>query len=270
MTTESIACLSDRALLDATAQAVHSECRTTAGLIALLAEVGSRQLYLGEGYSSLFTYCTQALHLSESAAFGRIAAARAARRFSSILARLAAGDLTLTAVTLLAPHLTTENHELLLDAARHKSKRDVERLVATLHPQPDEPSSVRRLPDLEQPLTGQQRTDLTPPVSAETGSAETLTTAVDAIPPPPAIPSPPVVVPIGPERYLMRITIGGQTYLKLERARDLLRHAIPTGDAAAIVDRALTVLVEQLERQKAALTPRPRAAYAGPRPRVRR
>src|SRR6185436_246167 len=66
------------------------------------------------------------------------------------------------------------------------------------------------------------------------------------------------VAPIAPERYLMRVTLSGDAHRKLERARNLLRHSIPNGDAAAIVDRALTVLVEQLERTKVAATSRPR------------
>jgi 5-methylcytosine-specific restriction endonuclease McrA len=37
----------------------------------------------------------------------------------------------------------------------------------------------------------------------------------------------------------------------LERARDLLRHTIPHGDPPLIIDRALTVLVQQLEKRKA-------------------
>ena len=66
-------------------------------------ELDVRRLYLGEGCSSLFTYCTQVLHLSEHAAYGRIEAARAARRFPVILELLTDGVVTLTAVTLLAP-----------------------------------------------------------------------------------------------------------------------------------------------------------------------
>jgi 5-methylcytosine-specific restriction endonuclease McrA len=58
----------------------------------------------------------------------------------------------------------------------------------------------------------------------------------------------------------MRITLNAEAHRKLERARDLLRHSIPNGDAAAIVDRALTLLVEQLERTKVGLTSRPRRA----------
>ena len=37
-------------------------------------------------------------------------------------------------------------------------------------------------------------------------------------------------------------------------ARALLRHQIPNGDPAAVVERALTVLVEQLEKVKYAST----------------
>jgi hypothetical protein len=266
MATESIA-MSDRDLLDAAARAVQSESRATAALLALLAEIDSRRLYLGEGFSSLFAYCTQVLHLSEPAAFSRIAAARAARRFSAILPRLAAGEISLTTVTLLAAHLTEENHGAVLDAARHKSKRDVERLVASLRPQPDVPSSVRRLPEIDRPRPDPGSMNLTPSVSTKVPSASKLTTTVDASQ---RVASRPVVAPIAPERYLMRITIGSDTFLLLERARDLLRHAVPSGDPAAIVRRALTVLVAQLERQKAAITHRPRPAQVARRPGVRR
>jgi hypothetical protein len=71
---------------------------------------------------------------------------RAARRFPIILEGLAAGELTLASVKLLAPHLTPENHADVLTRARHQSKREVELLVAALHPQPDVPSVIRKLP----------------------------------------------------------------------------------------------------------------------------
>lgn len=100
--------------------------------VRLIAALDARALYLGEGYSSLFTYCTQALHLSEHAAYARIEAARAARRWPRILEQLKDGSLTLTNACLLARHLTTGNHSALLDEARHKSKREVEQLIARL------------------------------------------------------------------------------------------------------------------------------------------
>jgi hypothetical protein len=71
-------------------------------LIRSLVEFDARGLYLREGCSSLFTYCTQVLHLSEGSAYNRIETARAARRYPKVLEALELGDLTLTAVRLLA------------------------------------------------------------------------------------------------------------------------------------------------------------------------
>ena len=112
--------LSDQDLLAEVKVAAEREREATARMIALLSQLDARRLYLGEGYSSLFVYCTQALHLSEHAAYGRIEAARAARKFPIILDLLSEGSVTLTAVTLLAPHLTPVNHLEVLSDARHQ------------------------------------------------------------------------------------------------------------------------------------------------------
>src|SRR5262252_6305815 len=89
-------------------------------------------IHLRQGYSSLFTYCRDALSLSEHEAYNRIEVARAARRFPAILEMLADGALNLTNVRLLAPHLTLENHQGVLASARGKRKIDVEEIVARL------------------------------------------------------------------------------------------------------------------------------------------
>src|SRR6187399_2357610 len=134
MTTNSTAQMSNAELLRATERAACDECRATRELLALLAEVDARRLYLAEGCSSLFSYCTQVLRLSEHAAYGRIAAARASRRWPAILELLATGQLNLTTAVLLGPHLTDENQEAMLEASCHKSKSEVERLIAALQP----------------------------------------------------------------------------------------------------------------------------------------
>jgi len=125
-TIHAVAHLSNEELLAQVKSLAARERLATVALIASLAELDERRLYLAEGCSSLFTYCTQVLHLSEHAAYGRIEAARAARRFSLMLALLAEGALTLTTICLVAPHLTAENHADVLESARNKSKRDVE------------------------------------------------------------------------------------------------------------------------------------------------
>src|SRR5262245_42901304 len=90
-----LAAMTDDELLARVCNLAQRERAATVHLIAALAELDSRRLYLGGGYSSLFTYCTQALHLSEHAAYGRIEAARAARRFPVILDLLVEGAVTL-------------------------------------------------------------------------------------------------------------------------------------------------------------------------------
>ena len=90
------------------------EREATVDLITHLAELDKRRLYLGAGFSSLFTYCTEVLGLSEHAAYHRIVAARTARRFPVLLRMLAQGSLNLTSVRLLASHLTNGNLEELL------------------------------------------------------------------------------------------------------------------------------------------------------------
>jgi hypothetical protein len=72
----------------------------------------------------------------------------------------------------------------------------------------------------------------------------------------------PVVTPLAPEWYKVQLTIDRETHDKLRRVQGLMRHVNPTGDAAVIFDRALTLLLEDLERRKVAATTRPRAARA--------
>jgi 5-methylcytosine-specific restriction endonuclease McrA len=79
---------------------------------------------------------------------------------------------------------------------------------------------------------------------------------VSSSPPPMARPS--IIAPLAPERYKVQFTVGRQTHDKLRRAQDLLRHSVPNGDPAQIFDRALTLLVEHLERSKLAAAKRPR------------
>src|SRR5439155_715787 len=82
-----IARLSDRHLLDETKRLASRERDVTAELIAHLAEIEERGLHRAAGFGSMFEYCREVLRLSEHAAYGRIEAARAARRFPVILER---------------------------------------------------------------------------------------------------------------------------------------------------------------------------------------
>jgi hypothetical protein len=250
--------LCNRALLQETARLAASERSATVQLISAIAEVDARRLYLGEGCSSLFVYCTRVLRLSEHAAYGRIEAARAARRFPRIGELLAEGALTLTAVTLLGRHLTSDNAGQVLEAARFKTKREVEEIVAAMRPRPDVVASVRKLPP-PRPVLAPAHTRAAN-VGRNAVEERVLPTALapavsaSAISAPPA--ARPLIAPIAPERYKVQLTVDRDTHDKLRRAQDLLRHAIPNGDPAEIFNRALTLLVEHLEKQKFAATTR--------------
>ena len=138
--------LTNDALIAAVERLARVSRETTAELIAHLVVMEERNLHLACGFSSLFLYCRRVLHFSESEAYDRMQAARAARRFPVILAMLSAGSLHLTAVRLLAPHLKSEDHLALLGGALHKSAEKVRELLARWFPQPDVAASVRRLP----------------------------------------------------------------------------------------------------------------------------
>jgi hypothetical protein len=120
--------------------------RVESDLVAHIGEVDARRLYAREACSSMFAYCMEVLHLSEHEAYLRIAAARASRKYPTILAMLGDGRLHLSGIGKLASHLTEANCEEVLARAAHKSKREIEELVAELAPKPDVPASVRKLP----------------------------------------------------------------------------------------------------------------------------
>ena len=188
--------ISDGELLAAVEQFAAAERRATVPLIQALMELDSRRLYLGQGFSSLFSFCTEALHLSEHAAYNRIEVARAARRVPRLLVALRDGDINLTVARLLAPHITARNCREMLARARHKGSRDIEALVAAV---------LRR-----------------------------------------------------PERHYLQLTVSKEAFEKLQQVRNLMRHITPHGDLAVIFDRAISLLLAQLERTRLAAVKVPR------------
>jgi hypothetical protein len=263
--------LSDGALIAEVTRCARDERHATAQLVAHLAELDARQLYLGAGKSSLFAYCHDVLGLSADAAYNRVEAARVCRLFPQTLAQLDDGSLTVTSVRLLSRHLTAENHRELLAAASRRSKREVEELVAVRFPKPDTPTSVRKVPE---------RTPSRLPVAKESAQAVSIPIMTMAAPlavsvapepvwqHPPVSPRRPPVKPLVADRYEIRFTASAATRDKLKVAQDLLRHAIPSGDIAAIFDRALSELIEAHSRRKMAVVRRPvkvRSVSAGAR-----
>src|SRR6478735_7369832 len=173
----------------------------TAQVLAHLVELEERMLHLELGFSSLFSYCVEALGMSEGAAGRRVAAARVCRRFSGAFERVAQGQLHLCALCALAPHLTADNATELMDACRGKTRRQVEELLALRFPRPDVREQIRRLPTrtgvsvAEQALPVAQAVESFAPLSVETsGQISAQSSAISANPPSP--PMGPVAAPV--------------------------------------------------------------------------
>jgi hypothetical protein len=90
-----------------------------------------------------------------------------------------------------------------------------------------------------------------------------IAASASSVAPAPVLPvpaPPPIIRATAPERYRVQFTIGQESHDRLRRLQALLRREIPDGDTAAIFDRALTLLLDEVEREKlgAAASPRPR------------
>ena len=141
----------DDELLRRLAEILRQSRHAESDLVAHIGEVDERRLFAREASPSMFAYCTEVLHLSEAEAYLRITAARAAREHPLLLTMLGDGRLHLIGIVKLARHLTPENRDDLLERATHKSKRQIEQLIAEIAPRPDAPTTVRKLPDRRAP-----------------------------------------------------------------------------------------------------------------------
>jgi hypothetical protein len=164
------------------------------------------------------------------------------RRFPILLDAIASGRVHLSSIVLLRDHFTDDNIDDLLDRAAGKSKREIEELVARLAPKADVPSLMRKLPD---------RVEMTAPPQA----------APRAVRQPPK----PQVQPLSETRYRVQLTASAALRDKLEHARRLMSHSNPAGDLAAVVEEAIDLLIEKLEKAKLGKTDRPRAATKPPK-----
>jgi hypothetical protein len=222
--------MSDRELVERLVELLREERRLTAAVLVHLGEVEARQLYRPAAYSSMHGYCTRALGMSEDQAFKRIRAARVVRRFSVVGAAVEEGLLHLSGVVLLAPRLTADNACALVAEASGKSKAEIDVVLARVAPKPDVPQRLERVAE---------QTELAP--AAGDGVAPA---------PPRYVEGGAKLAPLAPERFALQVTIGEATERKLRRAQALLRHQVPSGDLAEVVDRALDALLDRVEGRK--------------------
>ena len=249
--------LADRLVLPGLKSVVARGCVNTAETLAYVAVADERKLYLAEGYSCMHRYCEGELHMSEDAAYKRIQAAKAARDFPVLFDEVESGRLHLSAVCLLAPHLTRENADGLIRGAKHQSKARIELLLAERFPRPDAPTLVMAIEAMG--VAGQGH-----PADACGGGSQLAPGQVDvngvqcvsasALQPAPRA----KVTPLAPQRFRVEVTLDGDAHRDLVQAQALLGREVPRGDVAEVLKRALHEYVLRLQRRKCAATDRPR------------
>jgi 5-methylcytosine-specific restriction endonuclease McrA len=164
-----LAHLSDDELLANTRRLVGKSNQLLAALLAHLAEVEARGVHRTRRCASLYTYCIYELRFSEDAAARRSAAARLVKQFPVLFAAIANGELHLTGLLMIGPHLTFENHAAVLGRAKFRTKKELGKLVRDLNPLPqvaDRMQPIGPAPMLapRNPTWEQYVTSLAPPI----------------------------------------------------------------------------------------------------------
>ena len=247
-TPSALAQLSESELLERFETLVACDRHNTTQLLVAIAEIDERKLWAKHACPSMFVLCVERFHMSEQVTAKRIWAARTARRFPVILEMVERGELHLSAIHLLARHLTPQNCSDVLRRARHKSSREIERLVAALAPRPDVASSVRALRrtvvDTAQGAAaasgGAARDSHSASASdshSASASAPASTAAVQSCP----IPSCPIpaqrgsavsgpaarpITALSPRRYKIEITVDEETHDKLRSLQLMARDGV--------------------------------------------
>jgi hypothetical protein len=286
--------LSDAELLSATRRLVGRSNQLLASLLAHLAEVEARGIHRVRACASLYTYCIYELRFSEDEAFRRVSAARLVRRFPALLDAIATGELHLTGVLMLGPHLTPDNLLEVLALAKHRTKKELARLVRRLDPLPEVSSRIEPLGPAPSRLvspapTWSQAVDALNPVrelepgarprdwmnstqsaaSANDGSGATRLdngasagehALADEDEDRGERPAEVVRGRLEHQRYKVQFEASEEYVELIEKAKGLLSHAAPRPDLGDLHLRAMRALVAELERKKYAMATRQRFA----------
>ena len=284
----SFARLSDDELLANTRRLVGRSNQLLAALLAHLAEVETRGVHRSRRCASLYTYCIYELRFSEDAAARRSAAARFAKEFPTLLDAVAAGELHLTGLLMIGPHLTRENHAEVLARAKFRTKKELTKLVRDLNPLPEVPDCIEPLGPEQQPILSarnpswqQLAAALSPQVrelpagdepsswandglesiaahelALQRANGDAASAADSALPVGP-VPSdlPPVT---GPQLFQMQFGTVEEHVQLVERAKALLARERPDVTLGQLHLEAMKLLVAALEKRKFAVKQRPR------------
>jgi hypothetical protein len=242
-----ISALSDAELLANTRGLIGRSNQLVAALLAHLGEVEVRGLHRTRACSSLFAYCVYELRLSEDEAVRRVTAARLVRKFPELLDAVATGELHLTGLLLLGPHLTRENFGQVMARAKHRSKKEITKLVRTLDPLPDVPARIEALGPVHQgaarnPTWAEQVASFCPVRELTPRDRPRDWVAPEGLSAPART--------IEPLRYKVQFSTTEEYVDLMERAAALLSNRGAPNGIEEIHLRALRLLVERLEKRR--------------------
>lgn len=253
--------LTDDELIESLKRLVGDERRTVAAVLRHLNEFDRRKIAAGKGFPSLFEYCVRELKYAQGETARRIQSARAAEKYPVLYAAIERGLLSLTVVSILAPHLKWDNYRKLIRASKGLSTREVEALVASLHPVAKAPPERVRFISVAKPEPPRAAEELFAP-AVETAAAAPMATAplverpVAAVPTAqPAVPAaapvePPTAAspPAAPEtRVVFTFTGDEGLFRDVERVKELSRHKWPAGKLEDVFAGAIKALLSRID-----------------------
>ena len=206
--------LADQSLLQGTRSLRARDRLTTALLVARIGEIDSRRLGERMGHPSTMAWCITELRMSEDEAGRRIRAARFGRSYPELFVALADGRLHLTAVNLIGPHLSKATVDEWIVGATHKTRAEIQALIAIRRPRPDCPDGMVELAD------------------------SVLDQVSDR------------VLPTAPQRVLFQCAGSEALRAMFSEARDLMSHQNPGGNYEAVLLEALELLIPALKKRK--------------------
>lgn len=194
-----------------------------AELLEVLIAIEDKKVLDGH-YASMHDFCVAHLRMSEGSAYRRTNAAKLAKRFPALLQMVAAGDVTLSALVALRPHLREDNFRELIEKTRGMTKRALEdylreRFESGGGARPARPGRVRKLPTLQ---TGTV-------IAYEGGPA-----------------------PVVEKRHMLKAPIEEKTSEQLRWLIEVMEQMQPSRDVTRILGEAIEDYVAKVEAQLAA------------------
>ncbi len=224
--------MTDNELLSRLANLSKIQTEAECDIIAHLIEVNRRSLHLKKAYRSLFDFTFQFLKCSEATASRRVAVARVAERFPATLRMLRSQQVTLTSLAMIAPHLTPDNCESLLQKITGASKRETEKLIASFSPTRAKRDIVR---PIAEPVPESPRTGETLPENSGTMNLSGE----------PLVLGPTERKESKTERVRIAFDAPAALAEKIERLKEIHAHKLKDGSLAEILEMAIDTLLDK-------------------------